>query len=325
MAGKTPPQVGAAPSDGATRADRIVTIDGVDLRLALPDEMPVLAVASEQVKNQLRACWLTPGGKRREEMPLSPRILGQPGVGKTTLAYTIAKEFSREVYIFQCTSDTRPEDLLVTPVIDSGQVIRYHASALTTAMVRGGACILDEGNRMAEKSWAALAPLLDSRRYVESIIAGIKIHAHPDFRVCVTMNEDSSTYDIPEYILSRLQPQVRVGFPTESEEREILKVNLPYADDELLDVVSGFLGRAHKHNLPVASRDGIHIVRYAERLRDTLKLPTPDAVDQATRQIVGEEHAQFLDPSFEPAPQRQVTWEDAEMFLARYKQSTKGN
>jgi MoxR-like ATPase len=318
MAGKT------APSPAAS-ASRIVTLDGVDLRLGLPDEMPVLAVASDSVKNQLRACWLTPGGTRRDDPPLSPRILGQPGVGKTTLAYTIGKEFSKEVYIFQCTSDTRPEDLLVTPVIDSGQVIRYHASALTTAMIRGGVCILDEGNRMSEKSWAALAPLLDSRRYVESIIAGIKIHAHADFRVCVTMNEDSSTYDIPEYILSRLQPQVRVGFPTEKEEREILKVNLPFADDELLDVVSGFLGRAHKHNLPVASRDGIHIVRYAERLRDTLKLDTATAVEQAATQIVGEEFAQFLDPAFEPAPQRQVTWEDAEQFLAKYKAGAKGN
>ncbi len=325
MAGKTSPLSESPPDAASGNVSRLVTLDGVDLRLALPDEMPVLAVASDQVKNQLRACWLTPGGKRRDEPPLSPRILGQPGVGKTTLAYTIGKEFSREVYIFQCTSDTRPEDLLVTPVIDSGQVIRYHASALTTAMIRGGVCILDEGNRMSEKSWAALAPLLDSRRYVESIIAGIKIHAHPDFRACVTMNEDSSTYDIPEYILSRLQPQVRVGFPTEAEEREILKVNLPFADDELLDVVSGFLGRAHKHSLPVASRDGIHIVRYAQRLRDTLQLPSSAAVDQATRQIVGDEFAQFLDPSYEPAPQRQVTWEDAELFLARYKGETKGN
>ena len=47
------------------------------------------------------------------------------------------------------------------------------ASPLVTAMVRGGACILDEGNRMSEKSWASLAPLLDHRRSVDSVIAGI--------------------------------------------------------------------------------------------------------------------------------------------------------
>ncbi len=306
------------------RDARMVNIDGVELRLALPDDMPVLAVASEAVKNQLRACWLTPGGARREEPPLSPRILGRPGVGKTTLAFTVAKEFAPEVYIHQCTSDTRPEDLIVMPVIDSGQVIRYHASALTTAMIRGGVCILDEGNRMAEKSWAALAPLLDSRRYVESIIAGIKIHAHPRFRVCVTMNEDSSTYEIPEYILSRLQPQVRLQFPSEKEEREILKVNLPYGDDELLDLVSGFLGRAHKYELPVTSRDGIHIVRYAQRLIDAEKIAAHEALEQATLQIVGEEYAAFLDPKHEPPPQQKVSWEDAEIFLARMRGGTAG-
>ena len=68
----------------------------------------------------------------------------------------------KPVYIFQCTMDTRPEDLLITPVVDQGGGIRYVASALVTAMIRGGVCILDEANRMSEKSWASLAPLLDT-------------------------------------------------------------------------------------------------------------------------------------------------------------------
>src|SRR5438445_8852484 len=114
----------------------------------------------------------------------------------------------REVYILQSTMDTRPEDLLVTPVIEGERKLRYVASSLVTAMIRGGVVILDEGNRMSEKSWASLAPLLDNRRYVESILAGIKIHAHPEFRFCATMNDDASTFDLPEYIHSRLQPQI---------------------------------------------------------------------------------------------------------------------
>ncbi len=81
-------------------------------------------------------------------------------------------------------------------------------------MIKGGVAILDEGNRMSEKSWASLAPLLDNRRYVESIVAGIKIKAHPNFRLVATMNEDSSTFDLPEYIHSRLQPQILIDFPS---------------------------------------------------------------------------------------------------------------
>ena len=42
---------------------------------------------------------------------MNPRLLGKPGVGKTTLAYAAAKRLDREVYIMQATVDTRPEDL----------------------------------------------------------------------------------------------------------------------------------------------------------------------------------------------------------------------
>ena len=146
---------------------------------------------------------------------MNPRLIGKPGVGKTTLAYAAAKRMGRDVFIMQATLDTRPEDLLVTPVIEGAGRLRYVASPLVTAMIRGGIVILDEGNRMSEKSWASLAPLLDNRRYVECIVAGIKIKAHPHFRLVTTMNDDASTFELPEYIHSRLQPQILIDFPGE--------------------------------------------------------------------------------------------------------------
>ena len=89
---------------------------------------------------------------------MNPRLLGKPGVGKTTLAYAAGRRMGRDVYILQATLDTRPDDLLVTPVIEGEGRLRYVASPLVTAMLRGGIAILDEGNRMSEKSWASLAP-----------------------------------------------------------------------------------------------------------------------------------------------------------------------
>src|SRR4029077_16959290 len=100
-------------------------------------------------------------------------------------------------------------------------------SPLVSAMIAGGICVLDEGNRMNEKSWASLAPLLDHRRYVESVVAGITIPAHADFRVCVTMNEDESTYEVPDYILSRLQPTLTLGFPNRDDQLASLRTPLP--------------------------------------------------------------------------------------------------
>ena len=185
-------------------------IEGVTLHLAHPDVLSVRWVGQEELMRQLLAAWLVVS---EEDLPMNPRLLGKPGVGKTTLAYAAARRMGRDVYILQGTLDTRPEDLLVTPVIEGAGKLRYVASPLVTAMILGGIAILDEGNRMSEKSWASLAPLLDSRRYVESIVAGIKIKAHPNFRMVTTMNDDASTFDLPEYIHSRLQPQIFIDFP----------------------------------------------------------------------------------------------------------------
>ena len=169
----------------------------------------------------------------------------------------------QELYIYQCTADTRPEDLLVTPVLASDGKIAYHASPLVTSMIRGGVCILDEGNRMNEKSWASLAPLFDQRRYIESIVAGITIPAHPDFRAAVTMNQDDSTYEIPDYILSRLQPTLQVGFPNRKDELAILQYHLPFAEPEVLALTVDFLQNAHEMKLDFSARDGINVLRYA--------------------------------------------------------------
>jgi MoxR-like ATPase len=237
-----------------------VEIDGVHLHLGSPDASPGEWIGQREVLKQLLACWLVVDER---DLPLTPRLVGTPGIGKTTLAIAAARTREQELYIYQCTADTRPEDLLVTPVLAEKGTIAYHASPLVTAMIRGGVCLLDEGNRMNEKSWASLAPLLDHRRYVESIVAGITIKAHPDFRCAVTMNEDESTFEIPDYILSRLQPTLTLLHPNRRDEMAILKYHLPFAGEEMLNLTVEFLQEAHKLKLDFSTRDGINVLRYA--------------------------------------------------------------
>ena len=242
-----------------------VTISGVELILTEPAEVDLEWVGNEDIINELKAAWMIVD---KEDLPLNPRILGKPGVGKTTLAYATGKRLNKPVYIFQCTMDTRPEDLLISPVISSDNQIAYVASSLVSAMIKGGVCLLDEGNRMSEKSWASLAPLMDKRRYVDSIIAGIRIYAHKDFRLCVTMNSDSSTYEIPEYISSRLQPKIMVEFPNRVDEIKILSYNLPFTSEEILAYCVDFLQNSHIHDEPYTVRDGINIIRYYMKNRE---------------------------------------------------------
>lgn len=272
------------PSEHETR----MTIQGVEIALGFPDEFTFEWVGQQDVLDQLLAAWLVID---KDDIPLNPRLIGKPGVGKTTLAYAATQMLNKKAYIYQCTMDTRPEDLLITPVVDGSGSIRYVASALVTAMIRGGVCILDEANRMSEKSWASLAPLLDSRRYIESIIAGLKIKAHPEFRICVTMNDDASTFEIPEYIHSRLQPQIYLDFPEADEEKRILKENLPFVDEQILNYVVNFLQKAHQSQENYTVRDGINIARYAaKRIKSLNGRANPESLlRQAIVMTLGEE------------------------------------
>ena len=272
---------------------RTLTVDGVELQLAHPDVFKVHWVGQQELVKQLLAAWLMVD---EADLPLHPRLVGKPGVGKTSLAYATAVGMGKEVYLFQATMDTRPEDLIITPVIADNQRIKYVASPLVTAMLRGGVCILDEGNRMGEKCWASLAPLLDVRRYVESIVAGIKIKADPDFRFCATMNEDASTFEIPEYIQSRIQPQIFVDFPEAEEEYRILKDNLPFSGEEVLQYVVDFLQRAHRHGERYTVRDGINVARYElKRMKANGENPLR-AYKLSLEMVLGEEAIAYAEP-----------------------------
>jgi MoxR-like ATPase len=269
-----------------------VAIEGVTLHLAHPDELAVRWVGQEELMRQLLAAWMV---VTESDVPMSPRLIGKPGVGKTTLAYAAARRMGRDVFIMQATLDTRPEDLIVTPVIEGEGSLRYVASPLVSAMVLGGVAILDEGNRMSEKSWASLAPLLDNRRYVESIVAGIKIKAHPNFRLVATMNDDASTFELPEYIHSRLQPQILIDFPEKEEEMQILRENIPFAEERVLQYVADFLEQAHAHDERYSVRDGINIARYAIKLKSLATESGHEraALEMSVLQILGEEALRY--------------------------------
>ena len=303
------------------------TIDDVLLVLTRPVEQDIQWIGQEDLVEQILAAWLVVGEK---DLPLCPRLLGRPGVGKTTLAYFAARAAGLPAYIHQCTADTRPEDLLVTPVLSREGKISYHASPLVSAVIRGGVAILDEANRMSEKSWASLAPLLDHRRYVESVVAGVRIPAHPSFRACITMNDDASTYEVPDYMISRIQPAVTVDFPEREEELRILKYHLPFAPDEILSMTVEFLEGARKSGLKHSTRDGINIARYALKMRERRRggprrpaAPPPpelrELFERSAKQVLGDDAFGFSRPGDsgkKEKPRVEARFMDLNEFLA---------
>jgi len=131
-------------------------------------------------------------------------------------------------------------------------------------------------------------------------VAGIKIKAHPLFRLVATMNDDASTFDLPEYIHSRLQPQILIDFPERDEELAILRENLPFGDTQILTYVTDFLQRAHAADERFTARDGINIARFAMKLASMLdgngsvKSSSSDWMRIAIVQTLGEEALRYV-------------------------------
>ena len=261
-----------------------INLNGVPLTLAFPDNHEFHWLDYNNYLRQLEAAWLRLSDN---DIPLNPRIVGGPGVGKTTLACAAARATGRDVYIFQCTMDTRPEDLVITPVLTGKKQIEYRASAVVTAMIRGGAAILDEGNRMPERSWASLAPLMDDRRYIESEVTALKIQAHPDFRLSVTMNADASVYELPGYIQSRLKPKIEVVEPPWEMQQKIVRAKCPQVSEDLLRQVLSELRSRAANGIRDSTRDILTFAQYADKLReggtaDPLKLAREQVFEKAS-------------------------------------------
>ena len=109
------------------------------------------------------------------------------------------------------------------------------------------------------------------------------------------MNDDASTFDLPEYIHSRLQPQILIDFPERHEDFAILKENLPFGDDQILNYVTDFLQQAHAADERYTARDGINIARFAMKLAQQAETPVHrELLRIAITQTLGEEALRYV-------------------------------
>ncbi len=102
------------------------------------------------------------------------------------------------------------------------------------------------------------------------------------------MNDDASTYELPDYIMSRIQPMIEISFPPREEELKILKYNIPFADQYLLGQTLDLLQKAHQSDLDCSTRDGIHILRYSmKRLAGNSALAKDQVWREAVERVIG--------------------------------------
>src|SRR5215204_5619103 len=83
---------------------RTAEVQGVTLHLGNPDTTESGWIGQTDVLKQLLACWLVVD---QADRPLSPRLIGSPCIGKTTLGMAAARVRKQPLFIAQCTADTR--------------------------------------------------------------------------------------------------------------------------------------------------------------------------------------------------------------------------
>ncbi len=149
-----------------------------------------------------------------------------PGVGKTTLAHSLARSFNCAFQRIQFTSDMLPSDVIGISVF-SQQVQRFE---FRQGPVFANIVLADEINRTTPKTQSALLEAMNEYQVT------VDNHTYPlprPFMVVATQNpiEHHGTYPLPESQLDRFLMRLRIGYPDSGSEKEILR---NFADSEPL-------------------------------------------------------------------------------------------
>lgn len=175
----------------------------------LKAKMQEYFVGKEAVVDDVLVCLLAGGHILLEDVP---------GVGKTTLARTLAGAVSCDFGRIQFTPDTLPGDVVGTSVYNmkTGE-FEYHEGAIMHQII-----LADEINRTSPKTQASL---LEAMEEGQVTIDG-QVHKLPKpFMVIATQNpvEFLGTYPLPEAQMDRFMMRLSVGYPSEEEELRLAR------------------------------------------------------------------------------------------------------
>ncbi|HEY9051561.1 MAG TPA: MoxR family ATPase [Gammaproteobacteria bacterium] len=140
-----------------------------------------------------------------------------PGVGKTTLALTIAKTFGLDFQRIQFTSDLLPADVLGVSIYDTAnRQFNFHPGPVFTQVL-----LADEINRTTPKTQSALLEAMEERQVTQD---GKTRELPQPFFVIATQNptEQVGTFPLPESQLDRFLMRIQIGYPDQLAERELL-------------------------------------------------------------------------------------------------------
>jgi MoxR-like ATPase len=140
-----------------------------------------------------------------------------PGVGKTTLAHTLAKLLGMNYQRIQFTSDILPADIIGASVFDGkNHEFKFHPGPIFNQMV-----LADEINRSTPKAQSALLEAMEEQQVT---VEGVTYPLPEPFFVIATQNPSHQigTFPLPESQLDRFLMRIELGYPDPQFERQLL-------------------------------------------------------------------------------------------------------
>src|SRR6267143_225061 len=162
-------------------------------------------------------------------------ITGAPGLAKTLLVKSIARIFHLKFQRIQFTPDLMPADITGTEVLqDTGD---GRQMLFVRGPVFANIVLADEINRTPPKTQAAL---LEAMQEHQVTAAGVRHALEEPFFVLATQNpiEMEGTYPLPEAQLDRFMFNINVGYPSEEEEFQIVRLTTAGRTIDLNHVLS---------------------------------------------------------------------------------------
>jgi MoxR-like ATPase len=155
---------------------------------------------------------------------------GVPGIAKTLMVKALGRLLGLGFQRVQATPDLMPADILGTTILRPGtDSFTFHAGPVFTDLL-----LVDEINRMPPRTQAALLECMEERQVT---IDGQRRPLPSWFTVFATQNpvDFEGTYPLPEAQLDRFLMKIRVAYPSESEELQILERHHSSSGATLLD------------------------------------------------------------------------------------------
>jgi len=143
---------------------------------------------------------------------------GVPGIAKTLIVKALGRLLGLGFQRVQATPDLMPADILGTTILRQGsETFTFHAGPVFTDLL-----LVDEINRMPPRTQAALLECMEERQVTSD---GVRRPLPAWFTVFATQNpvDFEGTYPLPEAQLDRFLLKIRVAYPSEQEELQILE------------------------------------------------------------------------------------------------------